>query len=521
VKRVPTRWWRALGLGMLTGAALVCAAPPFGLYPLAFVAFVPLLRAADGGGCATAGLVGWAAGMVFYLGVADWLPPTIARLQGISGAAAWCVFAVFAAAHALQFGFASAATAWLGGTVGRPRRGWAGTATVTASLWVLLDWSFPKVFPWSVGNLLGPDPRLRQGAALGGVYGLALLVMLVNALLAEGARGRRPPLQRMRAIGAAVGLVALAWACGTWCALPPGSPADRAGVRIAILQGGMPSADGDVRAGAERALATYAALSRGAAPAADLLVWPENALRVYLRDNDVFATRLAALAADTRRPLLLGALDRTVSGAGERNAAYLFTPTAVTRRAAVYHKAALLPFGEYVPGAAWWSGLRRWRTTGDFVAGAPPVPLDVDLGTAPVRLAPSICFEAIRGGAFNRLVRRGAALLVNLTDDGWFASEKAAAQHLELTRLRAVETGRWLVRASNSGISAFVDPAGRIVATLPLGAVGALVRRVDAVHVITPYVRWGDWVVPLCALLAGIGLVRRTNAEPQMNTDEH
>jgi len=123
-------------------------------------------------------------------------------------------------------------------------------------------------------------------------------------------------------------------------------------------------------------------------------------------------------------------------------------------------------------------------------------------------VAPSICFEAIRPAAFNDLVRRGAALLVNLTDDSWFASPAAAAQHLELARLRAVETGRWLARASNSGISAFVDPSGRVVGALPFGVRGTLWQTVETGGAPTPYVRHGDWILLLCAGLVGQPLVQ-------------
>ena len=125
-----------------------------------------------------------------------------------------------------------------------------------------------------------------------------------------------------------------------------------------------------------------------------------------------------------------------------------------------------------------------------------------------LRVAPSICFEAIHAGAFNALVRHAAGLLVNLTDDGWFASVNAAAQHLELTRLRAVETRRWLVRASNSGISAFIDPSGRVAASLPFGAIGVLRHRIEVGGPTTPYVRWGDWVLPLCAALTLVQLTK-------------
>lgn len=504
---------RAILLGTWAGAVLVCATPPHGLYPLVLVGFLPLLRAADGrrdrAACASAAVAGWVAGAVFYLGVSDWLPAAIARLQGVGRPAAWALFGLFVSVHALQFALAAACAALLGGAAARDAPfGWLTNAAAAAAVWVLFEWAFPKVFPWSIGNVLGADPRLRQGADLGGAHGLALLVMLVNALLAEGARWRSPPAHRLRATAMAAGVLSLALAYGAWRTAAPTGPSAHGGVRITIVQGGAAAPDTDLLATTERTFATYAALTRTAAPATDLVVWPENALRVYVRDNDIFRGRLAALAGEATRPLLLGALDRTEAG-GELNGAYLFAPAPGTRPAAIHHKSALLPFGEYVPGADWWPALRRWRTTGDFVPGAPPAPFDVDLHGARLRVAASICFEATRAGAFNDPVRRGAELLVNLSDDAWFASRKAAAQHLELTRLRAVETRRWLVRASNSGISAFIDPAGRIAAALPLGAVGTLVRRLDTSSVTTVYVRVGDWVVPLCgAVVILLGLAR-------------
>lgn len=530
---------RAILLGATTGVAFVCAAPPHRLYPLVFVVFVPLLRAADGrAGARDAAVAGWVAGAVFYVGVCDWLPQTIARFQAVDLAAAWSLFALFVAFHALQFSFAAALTALLGaarrhkchqvkagaspaGTRNaRGRPAVAGgrdahdsgstpllvtapfaAAASTAAVWVLLEWAFPKVFPWSIGSALGPDPWLRQGAELGGVYGLTLLVMLVNALLAGGADRLCPPEQRLAATLAAGGLIVLALSYGAWrtqlLAARHGE-----GVEIAIVQGGIPpraQLDGDP----ERALEVYAALSRAAAPAADLLIWPENALPVYLRDNDVFAARFASLLRIAQRPIVLGALDRLDDDGAMRelNTAYLLRPSTPLHPTVIHHKAALLPFGEYVPGAGWWPRLRGWRTTGDFVSGALAAPFDVDLGASHLRVAPSICFEAIQHGAFNALVRRAAGVLVNLTDDGWFASANAAAQHLELTRLRAVETRRWLVRASNSGISAFIDPSGRVAAALPFGAIGVLRHRIEVGGPTTPYVRWGDWVLALCAAL--------------------
>jgi apolipoprotein N-acyltransferase len=121
-------------------------------------------------------------------------------------------------------------------------------------------------------------------------------------------------------------------------------------------------------------------------------------------------------------------------------------------------------------------------------------------------------------GFFNRMVRDGAEFLVNITDDGWYGDTAAPYQHLSAAILRAVETRRWLVRASNSGVSAFVDPTGEIVGSMPLGAAGVRRQRITASSAVPFYVRWGDWPIPLCALVValcfGSNLRQRRAARP-------
>jgi apolipoprotein N-acyltransferase len=126
-----------------------------------------------------------------------------------------------------------------------------------------------------------------------------------------------------------------------------------------------------------------------------------------------------------------------------------------------------------------------------------------------------VCVEAIRPGAFNAQVRDGAQWLLNLTDDSWFASRRAAAQHLEMTRLRAVETRRWLVRASHSGASAVIDPRGDVVAALPFAVPGTLSQGVGLGEDLTPYVRYGDWVVLAAAILGSVALRGRLPGWPR------
>jgi apolipoprotein N-acyltransferase len=240
-------------------------------------------------------------------------------------------------------------------------------------------------------------------------------------------------------------------------------------------------------------------------------VWPETVLRSYLRHRGEYRDRVTGLAREIGRPLLVGALDLSPEGAREMNAAYLVQPVAWSPTAAegeldVYHKRHLLPFGERLPAWGAALGLRHWRTTGRFVAGTGGrlrftiEPDDGFLEQRSVAMAPAICFEATRAGAFNAAVRSGAGFLVNLSDDSWFANSHGPDQHLQAVVLRAVETRRWLVRASNSGISAFIDPTGQVVRSLPLGATGLLRHRIAIEREMTPYVRWGDWFLVPCLL---------------------
>lgn len=479
----------ALGAA-LSGALLLAAAPPLALTPLVLVALVPLLAAlrATPGAVAAAAL-GWITGALFHAGLLAWLPATIARLQGIAWPVALALFAAFVAVHAVQFALAALCA----------RLGRSAATRVVAMVagWVLLEWAFPKVFPWSLGAGLGPHPLLRQGADLVGARGLAAGVVAVNALLAEAlASWSARPARAGVALAAAAAVLGGGGVYGTWRTSPGAAPTDA--LRIAVVQSGASDDRApDPQRDDARAWARYARLSASLAGRVDLVVWPEGVLRAYLREAPLWRDRVETLARRLRAAVVLGALDRAADG-GERNAAYVFAPGL----AAVAHKADLVPFGEYVPGAGWLPTGRIWQPIAARRAG-PPAPV---VAAAGVRLAPRICFEAIRPGAFNAATRRGAALLVNLSDDGWFASPWAAAQHLEMTRLRAVETRRWLVRASQSGVSAVVDPRGRIVAALPYDARGALRALVTPLRGVTPYARWGD--APLlvacgAALLAG------------------
>jgi len=484
---------------------------------------------------------GWAAALVGLLPPFSWVPSAVARFEAISHATGWAFFLPFAVYHALQGGLFTVAARFIldrrrgpaGADSIRPARPGT-TCIVLASLWVILEWAFPKVIPWAFGSAMASSPILRQGADVAGVYGLSFAVVLVNALLALAIGGGLDQRARLRAAGGAVAMLVALVGYGAFrlgeSSRPPHSP--QQGLNVAVMQGGLPSGRFDVALANHQAWQRYSDMTGRIDETVDLVVWPETILRVYLRNDLLYRPRLLELANRLGRPIILGSLDAPSEGSAEElNSAYLIEPSHGAdpsdaspapsmhsqSRPQVYHKSYLLPFGEYVPAIVqgWFA---NWQTTGNFVHGEAATALSVRLRGQEhtVRFAPSICFEILQPGWFNEMTRAGAGFLVNLTDDGWFGHSTAPYQHLEFARMRAVETRRWLVRASNSGISAVIDPTGAVIADLGLDKIGTLSASIRTESAQTLYVLFGEWIVWLSLTIVTVWvfglLVRPTSA---------
>lgn len=573
-----TRWQRrtvcAVILSALAGTLIFLSLPIHSITPLAFVAMVPLLLVAMRSSPRAAAAFGLVTGAVAHAGACAWVLPTIAHIEQTSTLLALPFFAAFALYQALPFVILAAGIAW---TARHQRSATNGQAAVpivfAASLWVLLEWGFPKPIPWSFGDTLADSRLLRQSADLAEVHGLSFLIMVVNACVAAAISGGDGTLARRTRPIMLAAVLLMVW--GVYGAarvhgskdVDPRPPTSDRRLTVMIVQGGLRSGRSDLTEANEDAWKTYSSLStQDPARRSDLLVWPETTLRVYLRQDDVYRRRVLNLVHRLGQPLFLGSLDLPPDGPGELNSGYLFQDDRVPESSGtqhselstqnfvpmqVYHKVHLLPFGEYVPGAAWLPFLSHWQTTGQFVAAESSHPLTLalpggpsivsgsfrraptDEPSAPTRyardppagiqrmindehdsrarittFAPSICFEAVLPGAFNKMVREGAAFLINITDDGWFGDSALPYQHLQAARLRAVETRRWLVRASNSGVSAFIDPTGEIVASMPLGATGVLRHAISTSPAVSVYARWGDWLVVVCFAVVSLQLAR-------------
>lgn len=493
-------------LASSSGVLIFTAYPPWNCFPAAFVALVPLLLALRGTSVPGAGLLGWWTGCVACAGGFGWIVEAASRFEEVTPLEAIPYGALFIAYHGLQIALFAVASVAAG--VAGAGGGLLGSCAA-AGAWILIEHLAPRFVPWSLGSALAGAEWLRQAADLGGALLLSFLIVLINGLIAAACHPARRG-WRYAATGAA--LVAALTIYGAVRLGVVDARLERDGklgtnVTVGMVQGGV-SRPGDLTQRNRDALHHYTSLSENLHGSSQLVLWPETVLRVFLRQDLQYFETLRGLVQRTGFGLVLGALDLPSHGAGELNTAFLLVPEAApVSQLQAHHKRGLLPFAEYVPAEQIASRIGRWRTTGRFVPG--PRPRLMHLSSPAVPFAASICAEALRAGWFNALVRGGAAFLVNLSSDDWFGPGVAPEQHFQALRLRAVETRRWLLRTSSSGISAFVDPAGRAVETLPYGAVGTLQRRIAVGGAITPYVRWGDWIVWVGALALAAGMTRR------------
>ncbi|MBG0789554.1 MAG: apolipoprotein N-acyltransferase [Desulfovibrionaceae bacterium] len=240
----------------------------------------------------------------------------------------------------------------------------------------------------------------------------------------------------------------------------------------------------------------------------DLVIWPETAMTFFVQDQSPLRQGLEILARETKTPIVIGSpayliTDPKTKAYNLFNRAWLMDATGATNQ--FYDKEHLVPFGEYMPFEDWVPFEKLVQAAGNFLPGVENRPLvsgDVALGML-------ICYEAIFPELAQRQVSMGANVLVNISNDAWFGNTSAPAQHLDLAVMRAVEQGRWLARCTNTGITAFVDPVGRIAAKGTQFRAESLSMRIAPLTGLTVYHRIRDWLdaavyVITAAIFAGL-----------------
>jgi apolipoprotein N-acyltransferase len=473
-------------LALVSGFFLVLIFPRFNVTWLAPVALTPLLVALMREGRPRRRLLlGYITGLVYWFGVNYWIQFVLSVHGGVGDAAGWALLLLFCLAKAAQM----AMFGWVAGAF--LDRWWAVPAV--SALWVALEISHEYTgFAWLPLGNAGVEMSLPMRLApFTGVYGLSFVFMMMASALALAIM-RRP---RIR----------LAWlvALPLLILLPP-LPGQISGTETAVLlQPNVSETEqwtGNSLEQAERELALLslkAALSSTRPPA--LVVWPEVPAPFYYDEDPQFRNRINQLARAAGASLLVGVVARTPHGA-PLNSAVLVSPQGLplTR----YDKIKLVPFGEFVPWPL--GGLAKHISTevGDFQSGTEVVVSPVGAH----KIGTFICYESVFPHLVRQFAARGAAVLFNISNDGWFGRSAAREQHLRIVRMRAAENRRWILRSTNDGITAAVDPAGRVRTALPSYVRGALPARFSFVEDQTFYTQHGDWFAVSCALLS-IGLL--------------
>jgi apolipoprotein N-acyltransferase len=474
----------SLVLSLGAGALAVGGFAPFDIWPLPALSLALLFGMLARTGSLRAGFVtGLSWGLGFFIAGVSWV---FVSLSVYGGMAAWLA----ALATFLFCGFLALFPA----TVGALQARWPGAPALRVLLLMPLLWGASEWvrgwiftgFPWLVvGYSQVPASPLAGYAPVLGVYGVSFLLALAAALLAWGvtARGALAP-----RLWAGVGVVALGVGGqalqGVSWTRPAGAP-----TTVALLQGNIPQ---DVKWQPERTLATLGRYARmAAASPAQLIVLPETALPLFESElPDAYRTALASLGRDDGGDVLAGLPTGSPQGA-YYNSAVSFGSAPSQR----YNKVHLVPFGEYVPLKAVWGWVidALHIPLSDFARGG----LDQQpLAIGGQRVAVNICYEDAFGEEIIRQLP-AASVLVNLSNLAWFGDSLAPWQHAQMSQMRALETGRMMLRATNTGLTAIIDTRGRIVASLPLFTAGSLTGEIQGYAGSTPYVRWGNTPVLL------------------------
>ena len=502
--------WKRAAIALFAGALSTLAMAPFNAWPVLFLTFPVVVWLIDGagagrrGGVPAAAWAGWWFGLGYFVVGLYWIgeaflvdADTFAWLMPFAVLGLPAYLALFTA-----LGFALARLLWtrdaariLALAIGLTTGEWLRARVLTG-------------FPWNnFGYALTEPLALAQSASLIGLWGLTFLTVAIfasPAVLIDGtSRGRKPWIAPVVAL---VVLVAMAVFGIARLSHEPTRMMSK--VRLRIMQ---PNLQQDVKfnySAKAEVMQKYLTLSdRSSGPQstgvrdATVLIWPESAFPFFLtREADAMAQIAALLPKGT--VLITGSVRAPDLPPGTRitrayNSIYIIDHDGNVL--SVYDKLHLVPFGEYLPFQGWMEMLGLQQLTkvqGGFIPGT--VRRSMEIPGAP-RALPLICYEAIFPDTVaNRDDRPG--WIVNLTNDGWFGISTGPYQHLQQARLRAIEQGLPVVRAANTGISAVIDPLGRIVARLDLGIEGVLDSALPSANPPTIYARAGD--IPAAVMVA-------------------
>ncbi|MFZ0956691.1 MAG: apolipoprotein N-acyltransferase [Candidatus Sulfotelmatobacter sp.] len=525
--------WLLVGLSALLQILIF---PLPGLYILSWFALAPLilavlrarpageleidgsvkLRAASPG---QAFLLAYACGVLWFAGTCYWIFGTMRQFGGMSTPLALLALFLFC----LYLGLYSGLFGLLLGLMAGPGRDYRRALVAAPFLWVATELARTRItgFPW---NLLGTaqvdNIPLCRIATWTGVYGISCEIVLVNVAVAAAFL---VPRQKRAALLVAALASAAVLQSGRLVE-PPAAVANREAL---LVQQNIPIAVRWVPDYFDRTLSELTSLtlksaaegaaqvSSGQAPSGqnstkkfDLIIWPESPAPFYTSDPR-FRNAISDMARRAGTWVVTGSIGTapaTQSGGPELifNSAAIVSPSGEwTGR---YDKVHLVPFGEYLPFPSLFSfagGLTK--EVGEFEPGSSRVPLDAE----DEKLGVFICYESVFPDDVRQFADQGAQVFVNISNDGWYGDSGAWSQHVNQTRMRAIENERWILSAANTGLTGSIDPYGRMAVQAPRKERTTLVAPYALTSVTTFYSRHGDWFAMLCAIISLAALVER------------
>lgn len=487
----------SLLLAVLSGFILFFSFPKFGTGWAAWISLIPLLLTLEGKSPKQSLILGFVTGLVCHIGLIYWITIVVVQygyLPFYMGLAAM----LFVAAYlSLYTGFFALGVSFL-----RNRN--VPVILTAPVLWTSLEYVKSQIltgFPWeNLGYSQYQFLPLIQISDILGVYGVSFLIVFINALLYDMVSS--PFQKKIVAIKVTAGMVIIgAVLFYGFYRLEgiKGEVVSRPVQEVTLIQGNVDQNAKWNPQFQKQTMEDYSSLTLQSAPTGRrLIVWPETAVPFFFQDKDQFHEAIIGLARRTNSWLLFGSPSYQVDRSGMTlfNSAYLILPDGT--KASKYDKVHLVPYGEYVPLRRIFPFISKLvQGVGDFGTGKGYVPLPMDGHKVGVL----ICYEGIFPEAGRTYKNNGADLLVNITNDAWFGHSSAPYQHLSMTVFRAVENRLYLVRAANTGITAIIDPTGRIVSQTGLFEKTYLQGTVRYMKSATLYGFWGDAFVLACGVI--------------------
>lgn len=492
--------WPGNLLALVAGALTTLSLAPFDIWPLALLSIGALYlglreltpkQAAGRGWCYGFGL--FASGVSWvYVSIHDFgaAPPPLAgtlTLGFVAGLALFSALLGWAWARWIR----QAATPLL-------------NALLFAALWLAVDalrgWVLTG-FPWLYAGYSQLNGPLAALAPVGGVWLLTFAVALSATLLVELPALLRQKTQLVGTLalllviwGSALGLGKHAWTTAK------GEP-----LSVAAMQGNVAQSMKWDPKKLEMQLLLYRDMTLRSNPV-DLIVWPETAVPILKDQAEGYLTMMSRFAQDRQSALITGVPIRQPNAEGEMR--YYNGLTSVGDAQGTYLKQKLVPFGEYVPLQDMLRGLIAFfdLPMSDFARGTPEQSL---LQAKGYRIAPFICYEVVYP-EFAASLAAQSDILLTVSNDAWFGHSIGPLQHLQMAQMRALEAGRWMIRATNNGVTVLIDPQGRIAERIPAFEEAVLYGEVTPMQGLTPYLEWRSWPLIIgCLLLLGWGLIRR------------